>query len=35
MFEIVDTEHLHAELTVFEKDVPLLKLSEGKVHSCQ
>lgn len=25
MFEIVDTEHLHAELTVFEKDVPLLK----------
>jgi cobalt-zinc-cadmium efflux system membrane fusion protein len=25
MFEIVDTEHLHAELTVFEKDVPSLK----------
>jgi cobalt-zinc-cadmium efflux system membrane fusion protein len=25
MFEIADTEHLHAELTVFEKDVPLLK----------
>lgn len=23
--EIVDTEHLHAELTVFEKDVPKLK----------
>src|SRR5690606_30028833 len=22
LFEIVDTEHLHAELTVFEKDVP-------------
>ena len=28
MFEIVDTEHLHAELTVFEKDVPLLKLGQ-------
>jgi len=28
MFEIVDTEHLHAELTVFEKDVPLLKIGQ-------
>jgi cobalt-zinc-cadmium efflux system membrane fusion protein len=28
MFEIVDTEHLHAELTVFEKDVPQLKLGQ-------
>ncbi len=28
MFEIVDTEHLHAELTVFEKDVPLLKVGQ-------
>lgn len=28
MFEIVDTEHLHAELTVFERDVPLLKLGQ-------
>jgi cobalt-zinc-cadmium efflux system membrane fusion protein len=26
MFEIVDTEHLHAELTVFEKDIPRLKI---------
>ncbi len=26
MFKIVDTEHLHAELTVFEKDVRKLKL---------
>ncbi len=25
LFEIVDTEHLHAELRVFEKDVPLLR----------
>jgi cobalt-zinc-cadmium efflux system membrane fusion protein len=25
LFEIVDTRHLHAELTVFEKDVPKLK----------
>jgi membrane fusion protein, heavy metal efflux system len=28
MFKIVDTEHLHAELTVFEKDVPLLKIGQ-------
>ena len=28
MFEIVDTEHLHAELTIFEKDVPLLKVGQ-------
>lgn len=28
LFEIVDTEHLHAELTVFEKDVPKLKLGQ-------
>jgi cobalt-zinc-cadmium efflux system membrane fusion protein len=28
MFEIVDTEHLHAELTVFEKDVPFLKIGQ-------
>lgn len=28
MFEIVDTEHLHAELTVFEKDVPKLKVGQ-------
>ncbi|MCB2408097.1 efflux RND transporter periplasmic adaptor subunit [Hymenobacter lucidus] len=25
LFELVDPEHLHVELTVFEKDVPLLK----------
>ncbi|MBK7652173.1 MAG: efflux RND transporter periplasmic adaptor subunit [Flammeovirgaceae bacterium] len=25
MFEIVDTKHLHAELEVFEQDVPKLK----------
>lgn len=25
MFKIVDTEHLHAELTVFEKDLPKIK----------
>jgi cobalt-zinc-cadmium efflux system membrane fusion protein len=31
MFEIVDTEHLHAELTVFEKEVPQLKIGQ-KVH---
>jgi len=31
MFEIVDTEHLHAELTVFEKDVPSLQIGQ-KVH---
>ncbi len=28
LFEIVDTEHLHAELTVFEKDVPKLQISQ-------
>lgn len=28
LFEIVDTKHLHAELTVFEKDVPKLKIGQ-------
>lgn len=28
MFTIVDTEHLHVELTVFEKDVPKIKLGQ-------
>lgn len=28
MFEIVDTEHLHAELTVYEKDVVKLKIGQ-------
>lgn len=28
MFEIVDTEHLHAELTVYEKDVIKLKIGQ-------
>ncbi|MDF2191320.1 efflux RND transporter periplasmic adaptor subunit [Paraflavitalea sp. CAU 1676] len=28
LFEIVDTEHLHAELTVFEKDVPKLEIGQ-------
>jgi len=28
LFKIADTEHLHAELTVFEKDVPKLKLGQ-------
>lgn len=28
LFEIVDTEHLHAELIVFEKDVPMLKIGQ-------
>ncbi len=28
IFEIVDTHHLHAELTVFEKDVPKLKIGQ-------
>lgn len=28
MMKIVDTEHLHAELTVFEKDVPKLKIDQ-------
>lgn len=28
LFEIVDTEHLHAELIVFERDVPRLKIGQ-------
>lgn len=28
MFKIVDTEHLHAELVVFEKDIPKIKLGQ-------
>ncbi|RAJ79251.1 cobalt-zinc-cadmium efflux system membrane fusion protein [Chitinophaga dinghuensis] len=28
LFRIVNTEHLHAELTVFEKDVPRLKIGQ-------
>ncbi len=28
LFKIVDTEHLHAELTVFEKDVPAIKIGQ-------
>lgn len=28
MFEIIDTEHLHAELTVYEKDVHKLKIGQ-------
>jgi cobalt-zinc-cadmium efflux system membrane fusion protein len=28
LFKIVDTEHLHAELTVFEKDVPKLRIGQ-------
>lgn len=28
LFEIVDTRHLHAELTVFEKDIPKLKIGQ-------
>ena len=28
MFQIVDTEHLHAELTLFEKDVPKVKIGQ-------
>ncbi|HEY3403602.1 MAG TPA: efflux RND transporter periplasmic adaptor subunit [Ohtaekwangia sp.] len=28
LFEIVDTQHLHAELTVFEKDVPKLRIGQ-------
>lgn len=28
LFEIVDTEHLHAELAVFEKDVPKIKIGQ-------
>lgn len=29
MFEIVDTEHLHAELTVYEKDVVKLRIGQN------
>ena len=28
IFQIVDTEHLHVELTVFEKDVPKLRIGQ-------
>jgi cobalt-zinc-cadmium efflux system membrane fusion protein len=28
LFTIVDTEHLHAELTIFEKDIPKIKLGQ-------
>lgn len=28
LFKIIDTEHLHAELTVFEKDVPKIKIGQ-------
>lgn len=28
LFEIVDTKHLHAELTVFEKDIPNIKIGQ-------
>jgi membrane fusion protein, heavy metal efflux system len=28
MFEIVDTDHLHVELAVFEKDIPKIKLGQ-------
>lgn len=28
LFKIADTEHLHAELTVFEKDIPKLKVGQ-------
>ena len=28
LFKIADTEHLHAELTVFEKDVPKLRIGQ-------
>jgi cobalt-zinc-cadmium efflux system membrane fusion protein len=28
LFKIADTEHLHAELTVFEKDIPQLKIGQ-------
>ncbi len=28
LFRIVNTEHLHAELTVFEKDIPKLKIGQ-------
>lgn len=28
IFTIVDTEHLHAELTIFEKDIPKIKIGQ-------
>lgn len=28
MFQIVDTEHLHAELTAFERDIPRIKIGQ-------
>lgn len=28
LFKIADTEHLHAELTIFEKDIPKLKVGQ-------
>jgi cobalt-zinc-cadmium efflux system membrane fusion protein len=28
LFKIVDTEHLHAELTIFEKDIPKIKTGQ-------
>ncbi len=28
LFEIVNTEHLHAELTIFEKDIPKIKFGQ-------
>ncbi|MEJ0054640.1 MAG: efflux RND transporter periplasmic adaptor subunit [Bacteroidota bacterium] len=28
MFRIVDTDHLHAELTVFERDIPKIKIGQ-------
>jgi len=28
VFEIVDTKHLHAELTIFEKDIPNIKIGQ-------
>lgn len=31
IFRIVDTEHLHAELTAFEKDVPFIRIGQ-KIH---
>ncbi|HVI47941.1 MAG TPA: efflux RND transporter periplasmic adaptor subunit [Chitinophaga sp.] len=31
LFRIVNTEHLHAELTVFEKDIPKLKIGQKVV----
>jgi cobalt-zinc-cadmium efflux system membrane fusion protein len=28
LFQIVDTEHLHAELTIFEKDIPKVRIGQ-------